>query len=384
MAMEDAAVLAEELASGRNRACSGHYARRRKPRVETVVRISREVGGRRAAFLRSGLLAARAPHRTRGRDTSKRRRQNAARCSLFLDEAMAKIRTIAITGRRSLRHRRALQERARARGDLAAATATSRARSTSPTATSTSRSSAGSGPRETPIRIRRATDSTTSACRWTTLERAEARARKAGAPFPAAASGGPVQAERKHDLLRRKKLSLAGVKFDLSWTRMGPETRKKIALEATGVPQGLQQGRARTSRSSTSSALALHDGEFVTIIGPSGCGKSTLPRTSWRLHPAPTRRDPACTATGERPRPRPRHDVPGVSPFSRGRRWRQRRHGVWKLRAFQRKDTEERAALPRHDRPRPNSATTIRRALRRHEAARRARAACSRSTPKCC
>ncbi|HSA89275.1 MAG TPA: FAD-dependent monooxygenase [Burkholderiales bacterium] len=45
MAMEDAAVLAEELAGGAflERALA-NYARRRKPRVETVVRVSREVG----------------------------------------------------------------------------------------------------------------------------------------------------------------------------------------------------------------------------------------------------------------------------------------------------------------------------------------------------
>jgi 2-polyprenyl-6-methoxyphenol hydroxylase-like FAD-dependent oxidoreductase len=45
MAMEDAAALAEELASGAfiERALA-NYVRRRKPRVETVVRISREVG----------------------------------------------------------------------------------------------------------------------------------------------------------------------------------------------------------------------------------------------------------------------------------------------------------------------------------------------------
>jgi len=45
MAMEDAAVLAEELASGAEiEHALGNYARRRKPRVETVVRISRAVG----------------------------------------------------------------------------------------------------------------------------------------------------------------------------------------------------------------------------------------------------------------------------------------------------------------------------------------------------
>ena len=45
MAMEDAAVLAEELASGAEiEHALANYARRRKPRVETVMRISREVG----------------------------------------------------------------------------------------------------------------------------------------------------------------------------------------------------------------------------------------------------------------------------------------------------------------------------------------------------
>lgn len=45
MAMEDAAVLAEEVASSSDIQISlGNYVRRRKPRVETVMRISREVG----------------------------------------------------------------------------------------------------------------------------------------------------------------------------------------------------------------------------------------------------------------------------------------------------------------------------------------------------
>ena len=45
MAMEDAAVLAEELArGGKIEDALGRYAVRRKPRVATVVRISREVG----------------------------------------------------------------------------------------------------------------------------------------------------------------------------------------------------------------------------------------------------------------------------------------------------------------------------------------------------
>ena len=51
MAMEDAAVLAEELASGVEiEHALANYARRRKPRVEMVMRLSREVGedGQRA------------------------------------------------------------------------------------------------------------------------------------------------------------------------------------------------------------------------------------------------------------------------------------------------------------------------------------------------
>jgi len=45
MAMEDAAVLAEELAESKDLEASlASYVRRRKPRVETIVRVSREVG----------------------------------------------------------------------------------------------------------------------------------------------------------------------------------------------------------------------------------------------------------------------------------------------------------------------------------------------------
>ena len=54
MAMEDAAVLAEELASGAEiEHALGNYAKRRKPRVEAVMRISREVGedGQRTSAL---------------------------------------------------------------------------------------------------------------------------------------------------------------------------------------------------------------------------------------------------------------------------------------------------------------------------------------------
>jgi 2-polyprenyl-6-methoxyphenol hydroxylase-like FAD-dependent oxidoreductase len=54
MAMEDAAVLAEELARGGEieQALAG-YVQRRKPRVKTVMRISREVGedGQRSSAL---------------------------------------------------------------------------------------------------------------------------------------------------------------------------------------------------------------------------------------------------------------------------------------------------------------------------------------------
>ena len=54
MAMEDAAVLAEELARGGEiEHALGNYAKRRKPRVQTVMRISREVGedGQRSSAL---------------------------------------------------------------------------------------------------------------------------------------------------------------------------------------------------------------------------------------------------------------------------------------------------------------------------------------------
>jgi len=45
MAMEDAAVLAEELASSSDISSSlSNYVRRRKARVETIMRVSRDVG----------------------------------------------------------------------------------------------------------------------------------------------------------------------------------------------------------------------------------------------------------------------------------------------------------------------------------------------------
>ena len=64
MAMEDAAVLAEELAqAGKIADALANYVRRRKPRVETVMRISREVGfdgqheGRIECWLRNRRIA---------------------------------------------------------------------------------------------------------------------------------------------------------------------------------------------------------------------------------------------------------------------------------------------------------------------------------------
>jgi 2-polyprenyl-6-methoxyphenol hydroxylase-like FAD-dependent oxidoreductase len=54
MAMEDAVVLAEELAeAGKIADALANYVRRRKPRVETVMRVSREVGfdGQRSGML---------------------------------------------------------------------------------------------------------------------------------------------------------------------------------------------------------------------------------------------------------------------------------------------------------------------------------------------
>ena len=64
MAMEDAAVLAEELAGNdKMHVALANYVRRRKPRVETVMRISREVGedgqrsGALACWLRNRRIA---------------------------------------------------------------------------------------------------------------------------------------------------------------------------------------------------------------------------------------------------------------------------------------------------------------------------------------
>jgi len=66
MAMEDAAVLAEELAKTREiEHALAQYAKRRKPRVEAVMRISREVG---EDGQRSGVLACWARDRRIERD----------------------------------------------------------------------------------------------------------------------------------------------------------------------------------------------------------------------------------------------------------------------------------------------------------------------------
>jgi 2-polyprenyl-6-methoxyphenol hydroxylase-like FAD-dependent oxidoreductase len=72
MAMEDAAVLAAELASGAEiEHALGNYAKRRKPRVETVMRISREVGedGQRTGALGCWLRNRRVERA--GRDTER-------------------------------------------------------------------------------------------------------------------------------------------------------------------------------------------------------------------------------------------------------------------------------------------------------------------------
>ena len=72
MAMEDAAALAEELASSAKiEDALANYVRRRKPRVETVMRISREVGhdGQRSGRLECWLRNRRITRE--GRDTGK-------------------------------------------------------------------------------------------------------------------------------------------------------------------------------------------------------------------------------------------------------------------------------------------------------------------------
>jgi 2-heptyl-3-hydroxy-4(1H)-quinolone synthase len=72
MAMEDAAVLAEELARGEDvEACLKNYVARRKARVETIVRVSREVGteGQLSGIIDCWLRARRV--RRAGRDRAR-------------------------------------------------------------------------------------------------------------------------------------------------------------------------------------------------------------------------------------------------------------------------------------------------------------------------
>jgi 2-polyprenyl-6-methoxyphenol hydroxylase-like FAD-dependent oxidoreductase len=72
MAMEDAAVLAEELAGrGKIEEALANYERRRKPRVQMVMKISREVGhdGQRAGAFACWLRNRRITRE--GRDVAK-------------------------------------------------------------------------------------------------------------------------------------------------------------------------------------------------------------------------------------------------------------------------------------------------------------------------
>jgi hypothetical protein len=132
MAMEDARCSPRNWRAARKSSMlweSTHE--RRKPRVETVMRISREVGedGQRSFALGCWLRDRRVERE--GRD-EKRRSRSSCGCSLFQDRTMAKIST-SQSPPRTLRHRGAVQERARPGGNSRAATASLRARSTSPT-----------------------------------------------------------------------------------------------------------------------------------------------------------------------------------------------------------------------------------------------------------
>jgi 2-heptyl-3-hydroxy-4(1H)-quinolone synthase len=72
MAMEDAAVLAEELgSSSRVEDSLRNYVQRRRPRVETIVRVSREVGteGQMSGIIDCWLRERRVRHA--GRDRAK-------------------------------------------------------------------------------------------------------------------------------------------------------------------------------------------------------------------------------------------------------------------------------------------------------------------------
>ena len=106
------------------------------------------------------------------------------------------------------------------------------------------------------------------------LESAEARARKAGAtsqPPP------PVDLSKLagNTLFFEKKLTLAGVKFDLSGHGWPVKPQGKIALEATGVRKVYSKD-GREMPVLDVERFTVREGEFVTVIGPSGCGKSTF------------------------------------------------------------------------------------------------------------
>jgi NitT/TauT family transport system ATP-binding protein len=71
--------------------------------------------------------------------------------------------------------------------------------------------------------------------------------------------------------------------------QVSPPPARDVVVELTGVAKvfGLSGGRAAggTVEALTGIDLAIHRGEFISLIGPSGCGKSTLLRLVGDLTP---------------------------------------------------------------------------------------------------
>ena len=156
-----------------------------------------------------------------------------------------------------------------------------------------------------------------------------------------------------------------------------------IALQASGIKKSYAKD-GRPLEILDVERFAAREGEFITIIGPSGCGKSTFLHIMGGFIAAEAGRIEVYGKRGERPRPRPRHDVPGVLALPVEDRRRQHRLGPGSPGHARRPDRGDRAEAARHDRPRGIPQPLPGRALRRHEAARRARARARLRSRRCC
>ena len=174
-----------------------------------------------------------------------------------------------------------------------------------------------------------------------------------------------------------------------------PATAPGVAAAGAGPPAPARQGplpplpvrRPARSRRSTGSRSPSGAGEFVSLVGPSGCGKTTLLRIAAGLlapRPGPGEARPAVELFGASPSEARRArwlglvaQEPGLLPWLTV----ERNVGLVADLAGVRADVPAPARARRDCRVRPSPSS---RALRRHAAARGARAPPSPTSRACC